>query len=126
MQKSKMAFDFVVEHLFSLSPIVKPMFGCHSIYVGTKIVLVTRLKENHPEANGIWIATSREHHTSLKEIIPTMHSVYVLSNGKNETDWQMIHADDDNFETYTSIICDLILRSDVRIGKVPKPRKGKK
>ena len=41
------------------------------------------------DANGVWIATGKEHHASLKKVLPSMKSVYILSNGKNETGWQM-------------------------------------
>lgn len=88
-------------------------------------MLIVRDKEDHPEANGVWFATSKEHHASLKKEFPSMHSVYVLSDGKNETDWQMIHKDDDEFETASLKICDLILKRDPRIGKIPKKRRGK-
>src|SRR5574337_1222829 len=49
-----------------------------------------RDKPAHPEANGVWIATSKEHHESLRKDFPMMRSVYILSDGKSETDWQMI------------------------------------
>lgn len=102
------------------------MFGCHAIYSNGKILLIVRKKENHTDANGVWIATDKEHHKSLINELPNMHSVYVLSNGKGETNWQMIHEDADDFEESISKICNLILKGDQRIGKTPKSKSNKK
>jgi hypothetical protein len=120
---SKVPFPFILELLYSQEPRVKPMFGAHAVYVREKIVLIMRNKETHPEANGIWIATSKEHHASLKKELPTMHSVYLLSDGKGETGWQMIHIEDENFEPAVTRVCELILKGDARIGRIPKKRK---
>lgn len=122
MKKSNsIPFDFVLEQLFSVEPIVKPMFGCHAIYVGSKIMLTLRNKEEHQDDNGIWISTKAEHHASLKKIFPSMRSIQVLGNG--QTNWQILPADADDFEESAIKICDLILKGDLRIGNVPKVRK---
>lgn len=122
----KIPFDFVIESLTSLNPKVKPMFGSFAVYVGEKIMLVLRDRESHQEANGVWLATSREHHASLKKDFPSMCSVYILSDGKTETEWQMLPLSADDFETSVIKACEFILRSDERIGRIPKPRKRKK
>ncbi len=121
----KIPFPFILDRLFSLQPVTKLMFGSHAIYVREKIVCVLREREDHPEANGIWIATSKEHHASLRKEFPSMQSIFMLSDGKNETGWQMIPADEIDFESSADRICDLILKGDVRVGKVPKVRKKK-
>ena len=129
--KKKIPFDFILDLLSPLSlgrgaggeVAVKPMFGCHAIYANGKILLIVRKKEDHTDANGVWIATGKEHHESLKKIFPSMHSVYILSDGKGETGWQMIHEDAGDFEESVSKVCELILKGDERIGKVPKSRK---
>ena len=123
--KNKIPFEFVLDHLHPLEITIKPMFGCHAIYSGSKILLIVRKKDDHTDANGIWIATGKEHHASLKKILPSMKSVYILSNGKNETGWQMIHEEEDGFEESAIKICEMILHGDIRIGKIPKPRKKK-
>lgn len=122
----KVPFEFVLESLLPLNPRVNPMFGAFAVYVGEKIVFVLRHKEDHQEANGVWIATKSEHHLSLKEIFPSMRSVYLLSDGKAETEWQMLPLDADDFETSAIKACELILRGDERIGRIPKPRKKKR
>jgi hypothetical protein len=123
---TKIPFEFVIENLISLNPRVKPMFGAFAVYVGEKIILILRNKENHEEANGVWIATSKEHHASLKKDFPSMCSVYLLSDGKAETDWQMLQLSADDFESSVMQLCELILKGDKRIGRIPKPRKRKK
>ena len=124
MQK-KIPFEFVLDYLHPLEVTIKPMFGCHAIYSGGKILLIVRKKEDHTDANGVWIATGKEHHESLKKVLPSMHSVYILSDGKGETGWQMIHEDADDFEEAVTKVCELILKGDERIGKIPKAKKKK-
>ena len=123
---AKVPFDFVVESLMPLHPRVKPMFGAFALYVGEKIMMILRKKESHEEANGVWIATSSEHHVSLKKEFPNMCSVYLLSDGKAETEWQMLPLSADDFESSVMKVCEFILKGDKRIGRVPKVRKGKK
>jgi len=122
----KIPFEFVLEELFQLDPMVRPMFGCHAVYVGEKIVMILRDKEGvHEESNGIWIATAAEHHASLKKDFPTATTVEILSMPGRETPWRMIHRDDENFEEYALKLCGLIRKKDPRIGKIPKAKKKK-
>ena len=119
--KKQIPFPFVLENLFSLDPVVKQMFGSHSVYVNDKIVLVLRDKNDYD--SGIWIATSKEHHESLKKEFPQMHSITIW--GAGVTGWQVLSKDDDGFEESVNRVCDLILKGDERIGKVPKVKKKK-
>ena len=123
--KNKIPFKFVLDYLHSLSITIKPMFGCHALYSNGKILLVLRKKSDHTDANGVWIATSKEYHISLKKELPTMSSVYILSNGKGETGWQMIREEEEDFEEAVIRLCQMIAQNDERIGKTPKPRKKK-
>ena len=121
----KIPFAFVLDNLLPLQPTVKAMFGSYGVYIGEKIVLVLRDRESHSEANGVWIATSSEYHESLKKDFPSMCSVYLLSDGKAETNWQMIPASADDFETSVIKCCEFILQNDQRIGRIPKTQKHK-
>ncbi len=121
----KIPFPFILDQLSRIEFATKPMFGCHAIYVREKIMLILRNREDHEDANGVWIATSREHHASLKKEIPSLHSVYILSNGKGETEWQMIHVDADDFESSAIRLCEMVLKGDHRIGKIPKKKAAK-
>jgi hypothetical protein len=96
------------------------MFGCLAIYVGSKIVLLLRDRPDRPRDNGVWLATLCEHHASLRREFPHMRSIELL--GKPVTGWQVLPADAPDFETMALHACELILRRDPRIGKVPKGR----
>lgn len=113
-------FDFVLERLEPRSPVVKAMFGCHAIYIGEKMVLILRKKEREKHDNGVWLATTEEHHASLKGIFPSMRAVRLI--GKTSV-WQNIPAEADDFEESVLTACEMVLKNDPRIGKVPKPRK---
>jgi hypothetical protein len=124
MKKSvKIPFDFVIEKLDTLDPVIKPMFGCHAIYVRNKIVVILRRKSATDPDNGVWIATLPEHHATLKKDFPSMRSIEVFGGGT--TGWQNLPEDADDFEENVFKVCDLILKGDVRIGKIPKKKKAK-
>jgi hypothetical protein len=124
MAKSKKSipFSFAIENLFAADPIVKPMFGAHAIYIENKIVLILRDKDDSD--SGIWIATTTEHHTSLKKDFPNMRSIQIFGSGTSS--WQVLSKYDDDFETSVNLACELILKGDERIGKIPKPKNRKK
>ena len=82
---------FVLEAVSALSPRTRPMFGCLAIYVGDKIVLILRDKPGESGDNGVWLATTVEHHESLRREFPSMRSTRVL--GKKVTGWQVLPAD---------------------------------
>jgi len=122
-KQNTIPFNFVLEHLYSLDPVTKPMFGCHAVYVAEKIVVILRRKEDHREDNGIWISTKIEHHATLKKIFPSMRSIQVLGNG--ETNWQILPEEAEDFEESALALCNLIAKNDPRIGNVPKRKKKK-
>ena len=96
------------------------MFGCLAVYVGEKIVLILREKPGQSLDNGVWLATTREHHESLRGEFPSMRSIQVL--GKKVTGWQVLPADAPDFEEAAMRACELIIARDPRIGKVPASR----
>jgi hypothetical protein len=113
--------EFVLDAIASLSPRTHPMFGCLAVYVREKIVLILRDKPNQTADNGVWLATTVEHHASLRREFPNMRSIKVL--GKEVTGWQILPADADDFEEAALRACELILAGDLRIGKVPGTRR---
>jgi len=114
-------FEFVVEKLYRLTPMIRPMFGCHALYANNKIILAFRKKDEGTFDNGIWVATSKEHHDSLKKEFPSLRSINVLGGGV--TGWQNIPEDADDFEESALKLCELVLKNDPRIGKIPKAKK---
>jgi hypothetical protein len=99
------------------------MFGCHAIYVDSKMVLILRDRRDHTYDNGVWIATSAEYHAELKTVFPCLRSIRLL--GGKRTAWQNIPATADDFEECVSQACAMILKNDPRIGKIPAARKKK-
>ena len=117
-------YEFVLEALAPLKPRTNPMFGCLAIYVGPKIVMV--LREKHPAQpdNGVWLATTVDHHESLRLDFPNMRSISVLGGGV--TGWQLLPADGPDFEEAALHACELILARDSRIGKIPGAKRRKR
>ncbi|HXO31327.1 MAG TPA: hypothetical protein VN901_03120 [Candidatus Acidoferrales bacterium] len=115
-------FSFVLDAIAPLSPWTRPMFGCLAIYVQDKIVVILRDKQSTPLDNGVWLATTEEHHPSLRLEFPNMRSIQLLSKnglGKKVTGWQVLPVDAQDFEQSALHACDLVLARDPRIGKVP-------
>lgn len=117
-------YEFVLDEIALLSPGTRPMFGCLAVYVEDKIVLILRDKRDLPADNGVWLATTAEHHESLRREFPRMRSIRVL--GRKPTQWQLLPADDPDFEDAALRACRLIRARDPRIGKVPKARSSSK
>jgi len=120
--KKTIPFDFVLDLLINVHPTVKPMFGCHAIYVGEKICMIVRQKLDFPKDNGVWLATTAENHKSLKELFPSMRDITVF--GPGATGWQVLPMDALDFEASVTEACELIVAGDSRIGKTPKSRKA--
>jgi hypothetical protein len=113
--------EFVLEAIASLSPHTRSMFGCLAVYVGARIFLILRDRRDSAADNGVWLATSEEHHASLRHDFPNMRSIQVF--GKPVTGWQVLPADAADFEEAALLACELILARDPRIGKVPAARR---
>jgi hypothetical protein len=118
---------FVLEAIAALSPATRPMFGCLAVYVEengqNKIVLILRDRPTKTADNGVWLATTEEHHRSLRQEFPGMRSIKVL--GKKVTGWQVLPANSEGFEESALRACELILARDPRIGKVPGAGRAK-
>ena len=69
----------------------------------------------------MWVATTQEHHASLRREMPSLRSITVLAGG-GVTGWQMLPADADDFEGSVLRACALVIAGDPRIGKVPQRR----
>jgi hypothetical protein len=114
---------FVLDALAAIETRTRPLFGCLAVYVAEKIVLALRDKGGSAD-DGVWLATTREHHATLRREFPNMRSIQVL--GKDVTGWQVLPADAPDFEESALRACELIVRGDARIGKLPGQRRAKK
>jgi len=115
--------QFVLDALAPLSPSTRSMFGCLAIYVQEKIVLILRDKPTQTADNGVWLATTQEHHETLHREFPSMRSIKVL--GKKVTGWQVLPGEAHDFEESALRACELVLAGDPRIGKMPGERTSK-
>ena len=111
-------FEFILDHLYQVSPVIKRMFGCVAIYVNDKMVLALRQRDDHPEDNGLWVVTDNAHHHSLKQELPSLRTIQLF--GAKISSWQLLSEDLDDFEELALQVCDLILLGDNRIGKKSK------
>jgi hypothetical protein len=116
--------QFVLDALAALSPTTRSMFGCLAVYVADKIVLILRDKLDFTADNGVWLATTKDHHDSLRREFPNMRSIQLL--GKGVTGWQLLPADASDFEEAALQACERILARDPRIGKLPGARPSKR
>lgn len=124
MKKKPIPYRFVLDLLEAAEPYTKPMFGCTAVYVGDRIVLILRERESFPEDNGVWLATTSEHHESLRKLFPNMRSLACFG-AAGPTGWQVLPASEPDFEDSVTAACELVLRGDPRIGKVPKQKRAR-
>lgn len=113
--------EFVLDALAPIFPWTRPMFGCIAVYVEEKIVLILRDRPVSPADNGVWLATTAEHHESLHREFPNMRSIKLF--GKKVTGWQVLPLDAPDFEQSALRCCELVLSRDPRIGKIPGARR---
>jgi hypothetical protein len=116
----KVPHAFVVEALTPLAPEVRRFFSGFAVYIGPKFVLILHDRPSHPADNGVWLATTAEHHESLRGEFPNMRSVQLF--GTPVTSWQVLPVDAPDFEESAVRACELIAARDPRIGKIPKKK----
>ncbi len=122
VRRKTVPHEFVLDAIASLSPETRPLFSCLAVYVKDKILFALRDKRDlTADDDGMWLATTVEHHASLHRDFPSMRSIRVL--GKKVTGWQVLPADAPDFEEAALRACELVLAGDPRIGKVPASRR---
>ncbi len=119
----KVPYEFVVEALTPLAPRVTRFFSGYAVYIGPKFVLILHDSPKSPADQGVWLATSAEHHESLRGEFPNMRSVQLF--GTPVTSWQVLPVDALDFEESAMRACELIAARDPRIGKIPKAKKAR-
>jgi hypothetical protein len=72
--------------------------------------------------NGVWLATTQEHHSSLRQEFPNMRSIELL--GEAVSNWQILPVEAPDFEESAMRACELVVAGDPRIGKIPKKRRS--
>ncbi|MGO9771382.1 MAG: hypothetical protein ACLQHF_01525 [Terracidiphilus sp.] len=122
--KSKPPFPFIVETLAPLEPEVRRMFSGFSVYIGDRIVCMLRDYAKSPRDNGIWLVLSEgtdPADRALRREFQSLRAIELLGNKISH--WLLIPSDGPDFEAEAMHACDLLLRRDPRLGRVPKSRK---
>ena len=121
-KKYKIPFDFILDILHPREIIIKPMFGCYSLYMNNKICFFLRNRNDKKELNGVWVAVATPgDYESLRKELPSINQDKKLVEDKKSNDkWLLLSAFDDQFESLVNNACDLVLINDKRIGKITK------
>jgi hypothetical protein len=118
-------FDFIFDYLLPIETTTKPFFGMFAVRHGQRLLLLLRQRDNEPDMNGIWVATTPDGLDSLQEEFPALLCKFSPRKGarrKDSASWLLIPPDAADFERTAISICDLIVHRDPRIGRIPKPR----
>jgi hypothetical protein len=125
--KSKSApYPFIVEALVLLEPEIRPMFSGFAVYVGEKIVLMLRDSQKQPEDNGVWLVFSETANLAdpgIRKDFPSIRLIKLL--GGKIGHWRLIPADSPTFESEAQHACELLLKHDVRFGRIPQSRQSR-
>lgn len=124
-------YPFIIEALAPLEPEVRPMFSGFAVYAGEKIVLMLRDSQKQPKDNGVWLVFSETANLAdpqNRKDFPSLRLIKLL--GGKIAHWRLIPADSPTFESEALHACELLLKHDVRFGRIPqsrqaRPRKGR-
>lgn len=121
------AHAFVLDELESVSPLTKPMFGSHAVYVDGKICFILRSRTSAPEDNGVWVVSPEEHVEQLARDFPSLRRIQHLKrhSSKGIPTWRVMPEDADDFEESVLKMCAMVRAGDPRIGKIPSRIKRK-
>ena len=111
-------FQFVLDELWPLRPVVKNSFGILFVYVGEQLVLGLRDSIKLPNTNGVWLFTSIEHLDSLRRDFPSLPQHCFWKSEKKA--WLILASRLGDFEELALKACELILNGDRRIGRVTR------
>ncbi|HEX5885944.1 MAG TPA: hypothetical protein VFY67_15480 [Pyrinomonadaceae bacterium] len=117
--KNHAPFEFILDELLPLRPVVKQMFGFTYVSVGDKLMLLLRNRTNQPHFNGVWLATTEEHFESLQKEFP-VSPAWLVDFAKKQ--WLLIPISAEELEEYSLKACELILNGDVRVGRLSNPK----
>jgi hypothetical protein len=116
-------YPFILEALAPLEPEVRPMFSGFAVYVGEKIVLMLRDSPKQPKDNGVWLVFSETANLAdpaIREDFPSLRLIDLL--GGKIAHWRLIPADSSTFESEALHACELLLKHDLRFGRIPQSR----
>jgi hypothetical protein len=100
------------------------MFSGFAVYVGDLLVLMLRDHAKSARDNGVWIVLSEGTDPAdqgLRRELPSLRRIELLGNKIGH--WLVIPSDSPDFEVEALHACDLLLRHDVRLGRIPQSRR---
>jgi hypothetical protein len=100
------------------------MFSGFAVYLDNRIVCMLRDSAKQPRDNGMWLVLSDSTDPAdrgLRREFPSLRSIELL--GGKIGHWLLIPSDGEEFETEALHACELMLRHDPRIGRVPQSRR---
>lgn len=118
----RIPFDFIIDFLNPKEVVIKPMFGCYSLYINNKICFFLRNREDKIELNGVWVAvaTPDDYQSLAKELPSINQDKKLIEDKKSNNKWLLLSTFDDQFESLVNNACDLVINNDQRIGKITK------
>jgi hypothetical protein len=122
--KPKPPHPFVLEAIALLNPEVRRMFSGFAVYVGDRLVFMLRDHAKSPRDNGVWLVLSDgtdPADPTIRRDFPSIRSIELLGNKIGH--WLLIPIDSRNFEAEARHACDLLLRHDKRLGRIPQSRR---
>ncbi|HSY35222.1 MAG TPA: hypothetical protein VK814_05680 [Acidobacteriaceae bacterium] len=120
----KPPYPFLLDALAPLSPEVRRMFSGFAIYSRNLLILMLRDRPTSTRDNGLWLVLSEDtpsHDHTLKRDCPSLRRIELLEG--QIAHWLLIPSDSPSFETESLHACDLLLRRDPRLGRIPKSRR---
>jgi hypothetical protein len=112
--KQVFPYGFIIDYLSHLDVTVKPMFGCHGIYIDDVIYLFACKRSGRKKLNGVSIAVKKEYAEEIKKEFPGARI------GDNKNPWLSIAESSKYFEEYCIKFCELISKRDKRVGRHTK------
>jgi len=100
------------------------MFSGFAVYLGDCIVCMLRDHPKSPQDNGVWLVLSEGTNPAdpgLRREFPSIRSIKLL--GDKIGHWLLIPSDSPGFEMEALHACDLLLRHDPRLGRIPQSRR---
>ena len=82
-------------------------------------MIVLSKTQKRPEWDGIWIATERAHHEGLFAELPELQPFF-MDEVERESNWLLLPAEAEDFETSAIKICEMVSHCDTRVGRVTK------
>jgi hypothetical protein len=122
--KRRPPHSFVVEALAPLNPEVRRLFSGFAVYLDDLLVLMLRDAAKSVRDNGVWLVLSEDTNPAdqrLRREFPSLRRIELLGNKIGH--WLVIPSDSPDFEKESLHACDLLLRHDVRLGRIPQSRR---